>query len=89
MVYPVVLSMLNYYYDCFLDPVIACSGDEQVDLERTGSIPTSPSEVVYNRPYREVSVRKIQRKSSYQTYARQNTSLVCKYYSSKIIMEFP
>lgn len=49
-------------------------------MERTDSVSTTQSEVEYReykRGYRELSIKRIQRKSSLGTYARENTAEIC------------
>ena len=49
---------------------------------RTDSVSTTASEVEYRhkRSYRELSIKKVQRKSSLQTFARENTTEICMLY---------
>ena len=59
--------------------VDADTTEEAQELKRADSVSTTLSEFEYKRSYREVSVKRIQRKSSYQKYAREKTAFVCEY----------
>lgn len=79
------ISMVLYTYILYAVDTIKEDPPQEEETTspktRTDSVSTTVSEVEYRhkRSYRELSIKKVQRKSSLQTFARENTTEICMY----------